>query len=84
MFASLHVEGTTGEERNKIFHINYDLDFNFMSLVLKRNRLYGPVLLMGFDCPKAAEPLRGVSLLLVTHCRGVLGTHLIDIGRTKC
>ena len=34
---------------------------------------------MGFNCPKATEPLRGDSLLFSTESLGALGTHLIDL-----
>ena len=38
---------------------------------------------MGFNCSKAAEPLRRDSLFFTTNSPGVPGTHLIDLGRMK-
>ena len=43
----------------------------------------GPLLWMGFNCLKAAEPLRGGSLLFTTQAPGVPGTNLINLGRMK-
>ena len=38
---------------------------------------------MGFNCLKAAEPLRGSSLLFTNKSPGEPGTYLIDLGRMK-
>ena len=38
---------------------------------------------MGFNCLKAAEPLRGDSLLSTTKFPAIPGTHLIDFERMK-
>ena len=38
---------------------------------------------MGFNCPKATEPLRGESLLLIRKFPAVTGTHLIHLRRIK-
>ena len=38
---------------------------------------------MGFNCPKATEPLPGDSLIFTTKSPGDPGTHLIDLGRMK-
>ena len=45
--------------------------------------LYSPFLLMGFDCLKATEPLRGDSSLFTTNFPEILGTHLIDLRKMK-
>ena len=52
-------------------------------LYMKNFKLYGPFLWLGFNCIKAAEPLRGDSLLVTTYSTGVPGTHLNDLGRMK-
>ena len=49
-----------------------------MKALLKK-KLSGPFLWMGFNCPKATEPLRGGSLLFTTQLAGVPGTHLINL-----
>ena len=36
--------------------------------------------MMGFNCLKAREPLRGGSLLFTTKSPGVPGTHLFNLG----
>ena len=51
-----------------------------MTLSLK---LYGPFLWIGFTCLKAAEPIRGDSLLLTTKFSIVRGTHLISFVSMK-
>lgn len=42
-----------------------------------------PILWLGPNCPKTAEQLGADSLRLTTKFPGVLGTHLIDLGRVK-
>ena len=37
----------------------------------------------GVNCLKAAEPLRGISLVFTTKFPEIPGTHLIDLGRMK-
>ena len=37
----------------------------------------------GFNCLRAAKPLRGESLHFTTNSPGDPGTHLIDLGRMK-
>ena len=48
-----------------------------------KKKLYSSFLWVGFNCLKAAEPLRGDSLLFTSKSPGGPGTHLIDIGRMK-
>ena len=48
-----------------------------------KKQLYGPFLWMGFDCLKAAEQLRGGSLLITTKFPEIPGTHLINFGKMK-
>ena len=50
---------------------------------LSLKKLYGPFLWMGFNCLKAAEPLRWGSLLFTTKFPEIPGNHLIDLGRIK-
>ena len=38
---------------------------------------------MGYNCPKATEPLRGDSLLFTAKFPGIPGTHFIGLGRMK-
>ena len=45
--------------------------------------LYDSFIWIGFICLKAAEPLREDTLLFTTKSPGLLGTHLIDLGRIK-
>ena len=53
------------------------------SSYMKNIKLYGPILWMGPNCLKDAEPLRGDSLLFTTQFPGVPGTHLINFGGKK-
>ena len=46
-------------------------------------KLHGPFLLMGFNCLKNTEPLRGSSLLFTTKFPEIPGTYWIDLGRMK-
>ena len=48
-----------------------------------KKQTLSPLLWMGFNCPKATEPLQGGSLLFTTKFPEVPGTHLIDLGRMK-
>ena len=50
---------------------------------LKKKKLFGSLLWMGFNCFKATEPLRGGSLLFTTKFSEIPGTHLIHLGRMK-
>lgn len=53
-------------------------------LALKLHKqLYDPFLRVGFDYLKAAEPLQGQSLLLITKYPGVATIQLINLGRMK-
>ena len=49
-------------------------------IVLNKN-LCVPFLWIEFNCLKAAEPLRGDSLLFTTDTPGDPGTHLIYLGK---
>ena len=42
-----------------------------------------PFFCVGFNYLKAAEPLRGESLLFTTKSLQIAGTHLIDLRRMK-
>ena len=55
----------------------------YLKLCLKKKKLYGPFLWMGFNCLKATEPPRGDSLLFTTKFLESPGTHLIDLRRIK-
>ena len=46
-------------------------------------KLYGPFLLMGFNCLKAIGPLRGDSLLFTTKSSENPGSHLINLKGIK-
>ena len=48
-----------------------------------KKKLCGPFLWMGFNCLKAAEPLRGECLLFTLQFPGVPGIQLINLGRMK-
>ena len=48
-----------------------------------KKKLYGPILLMGFDCLNAMEPLGGHTLHFTTKPPGVTGTHFINHGRIE-
>ena len=48
---------------------------------LKKQKLYGSFLWMGFNCLRATEPLQGGSLLFTTKFPEISGTHLIDLRR---
>ena len=50
---------------------------------MKNIKLYGPILCMGSNCLKDAEPLRGDSSLFTTQFPGDTGTHLINFGGKK-
>ena len=49
----------------------------------KNQKLYRPVFCIRFNYLKAAEPLRGGSLLFTTKFPEISGIHLINIGRMK-
>ena len=53
----------------------------FLEILANKRKLYGPFI--GFNCPKVTVPLQGDNLLFTTKSPGVLGTHLIDLGRIK-
>ena len=44
------------------------------SLQITCKKLYGPFFWMGFNCPKATEPIQGDSLIFTTKFPGVPGT----------
>ena len=46
-------------------------------------KMYGFFLRKELPCIKAAKPIRGDKLVLTTKSREVLGTHLINLGKTK-
>ena len=48
-----------------------------------KKTFHGPFLLIGFNCFRATDPLRGDSLLLTTKFPEILGTHLINLSRRK-
>ena len=48
-----------------------------------KNKLYDLFLLVGFNCLKATEQLRGDSLLLTAKSSGVPGAHLINFEKMK-
>ena len=48
----------------------------------QKKQLYDPFLWMGFNCLKAAEPLRGGSLLF-TKFPEIPGAQLVNLGRRK-
>ena len=50
---------------------------------MKNLKLYDSFLWMGFNCLKAAEPLRGDSLFFTTQSPGFPGTHLINFDFMK-
>ena len=50
---------------------------------IKKKKLYGPFLWMGFNCLKAAEALPGGGLLFTTKFPEIPGTHFINLGRMK-
>ena len=48
-------------------------------LNIKKNKLYGPFLWIGFNCLKATEPLRGDRLLFNVQFPGILGIQLTNL-----
>ena len=50
---------------------------------MKKLKLYGYFLWIGFNCLKATEPLWGDSFLFTTQFPGVPGTHLINVDGKK-
>ena len=54
-----------------------------MTAYFKKNKLYGPFFLMGFNSLKATEPLRGGSLFFTNKFPEILDTHIIDLGKIK-
>ena len=55
----------------------------FKTFTLKKKKLYGPFLWMGFNGPNATEPLWGDSLLFTTQSLGRPGNHLLYLRRMR-
>ena len=59
------------------------LPFQPSTLLVENVKIYSPFLLMGFNCLKVIELLRGNSFLFTARSLGVSGTHSVDHGRMK-
>ena len=67
----------------KICRFTIFMKLQFSSDVPLKKKLFGLFLWMRFCCLKAAEPLRGGSLLFTAKFPEIPGTYFIDLERMK-